>query len=382
MEKKNKKEVEIKDHQLSISYLKIWWRLLRDNKINNWSMVYRIWGFVLFTQIFQLLQSIFFSWRVKKTDIFSRQPLFILGHWRSGTTHLHYMFARDPQFAFLNNYQAFLINIVLLGRGWLKFILSPLMPKGRPQDNIKMSVDEPAEEEQPLTNMTACSGMHTFFFPKNISYYNKFNLFKGIRKGEKRRWRRNYIYLLKLIAYANGKRPLLLKNPHNTSRVKELLEIFPNAKFIYIHRHPYDVYHSTVHLYNKTISTQFLQDFSHEETIDRVLYCYETTMRKYYDERNLIPKGNLVEVSFDELEKDGMATAQRIYNTLNLPNFEEAQPHIQAYLNDVKDYKKNEFIALDSEIKARIDASWDFAFKIEGYSKTEATPDTTGDTQS
>lgn len=378
---KKKKEIEIKDHQLSISYLKIWWRLLRENKIDNWAMVYRIWGFVLITQIFQLIQSLFFSWRVKRTDIHTRQPLFILGHWRSGTTHLHYMMARDPQFAFLNNYQAFLINVVLLGRGWLKFILSPLMPDGRPQDNIKMSVNEPAEEEQPLTNMTACSGMHSFFFPRNISYYEKFNLFKGIRKGEKRRWRRNYTYLLKLISYVNGKRPLLLKNPHNTSRVKELLEIFPNAKFIYIHRNPYDVYHSTVHLYKKTISTQFLQDFSQEETVDRILYCYETTMRKYYDERSLIPKENLVEVSFEELEKNGMATAEKIYSHLRLPGFSEAQPHIQKYFEEVKNYEKNKFVQLSPEIKERIDASWDFAFEIEGYSKTIINEDTNGAAQ-
>ncbi len=382
MTKRKKKDVEIKDHQLSISYFKIWWRLLRENKIDNWSMVYRIWGFVMFTQIFQLVQNLLFSWRVKKTDIFTRQPLFIMGHWRSGTTHLHYMFARDPQFAFLNNYQAFLINVVLLGRGWLKFLLSPLMPDGRPQDNIKMTIDEPAEEEQPLTNMTACSGMQTFFFPRNISYYNKFNLFKGIRKGEKRRWRRNYIYLLKLISYANGKRPLLLKNPHNTSRVKELLEIFPNAKFIYIHRHPYDVYLSTIHLYKKTISTQFLQNFSQEETIDRVMYCYETTMRKYYEERSLIPEGNLVEVSFQELENDGMATAKKIYEQLQLPGFEVAQPRIKAYLDDVKDYEKNRFVTLDPHIKDRIDKAWDFAFQIEGYSKTQVNLDASDVAQS
>lgn len=367
--KKDKKEIIIQDHQLSISYFKIWWRLIRENKIDNWKMVFRIWGFVLITQLFQLAQSLFFSWRVKRVDISSVPPFFILGHWRSGTTHLHYIFARDKQFAFLNNYQAYLINIVLLGRSWLKFILSPLMPDGRPQDNIKMSVNEPAEEEQPLTNMTACSGMHSFFFPKNISYYDKFNLFKGITRGERRRWQKNYIYLLKLISYANDKKRLLLKNPHNTSRVKELLSIFPNAKFVFIHRNPYEVYHSTVHLYKKTISTQFLQNFSEEEILDRVFYCFETTMKKYLDERSLIPKEHLVEIGFEQLENAGIETTEMIYQKLDLGGFEQARPGIQSYFDEVKDYEKNKFPEIPKHIIKRINQNWDFAFEAWGYKK-------------
>src|SRR4051812_38965344 len=33
-------------------------------------------------------------------------PLFILGHYRSGTTHLHNLLAVDPRFAYLNAFQA------------------------------------------------------------------------------------------------------------------------------------------------------------------------------------------------------------------------------------------------------------------------------------
>src|SRR4029079_1152655 len=34
-------------------------------------------------------------------------PLFVLGHWRSGTTHLHNLLTVDERFAFPNNYQVF-----------------------------------------------------------------------------------------------------------------------------------------------------------------------------------------------------------------------------------------------------------------------------------
>ena len=70
--------------------------------------------------------------------------------------------------------------------------------------------------------------------------------------------------MLKNIAYYNGEqKQLLLKNPHNTGRLKILKEMqSSNAKFIFIHRNPYEVFNSTKHLYQTTIKSQFLQEFS------------------------------------------------------------------------------------------------------------------------
>lgn len=364
---KYKGNYEVTDHQLSITLPKIWYRLVRDNKITNRKMFWQITLFVAFTWPFQMLQKILFNRRIKKVDLEKQPPLFILGHWRSGTTHLHYLMAQDKRFGYLSNYQAFLLNVVLLGRTWLKVILSPLMPDKRPQDNVKMSVDAPAEEEQPFTNISNYSGMHSFFFPKNISYHDKFNLFKGMRPFEKRRWQRHYTYLLKLISYANGEKPLLLKNPHNTGRVLELLELFPNAKFVFIHRNPYEVFHSTCHLYHTMIKSQFLHEFSDGEIEERVLYNFETVMAKYLEERNLIPRGHLIEISFEELEKTPMACMERIYSHLSLPDFHVVKADVQAYIDSVNDYQKNRFPELEPEQIRAINQRWAFAFEAWGY---------------
>lgn len=44
---------------------------------------------------------------------------------------------------------------------------------------------------------------------------------------------------------------LLIKSPVHTARVKLLLELFPDAQFIYIHRHPFDVFKSAVNMAGK-----------------------------------------------------------------------------------------------------------------------------------
>ncbi|WP_427846519.1 sulfotransferase [Aromatoleum aromaticum] len=38
-------------------------------------------------------------------DVRIKPPIFVLGHWRSGTTHLHNLLSLDPQFAYPNFYQ-------------------------------------------------------------------------------------------------------------------------------------------------------------------------------------------------------------------------------------------------------------------------------------
>jgi hypothetical protein len=38
-----------------------------------------------------------------------------------------------------------------------------------------------------------------------------------------------------------GHKPLLIKSPVHTARVRRMLKLFPKAKFVFIHRHPLQV---------------------------------------------------------------------------------------------------------------------------------------------
>ena len=369
-EKANKnEEYDISDHQLSVSSIWLLIKLFRQNKVGSAyrKQVTKIWLWAILTTPFQWLQKLWMWPRLWRVNFFREPPTFVIGHWRSGTTHLHYILSRDPQFGYLTNYQAFFLRMSFVGKGFLDRILDHFMPETRPQDNITMNAYEPAEEEQPLTNLTECSGMQSWFFPHNLTYYNKFNLFQGITPREKKKWRRKYRYMLKLIALANKNKPLLLKNPHNTSRIRELLELFPKARFIFIHRHPFDVFLSTRHLFKKTVSTQFLQEFSAEQTDERIIYNYITTLKKYLAERDLIPEGQLIEISFNELEEDALGTVTRIYEDLNIPNFNKAKPYLEDYLRSVADYKKNKFNDPEPEVADRLFSEWGFAFEEWSY---------------
>src|SRR5690606_33838210 len=93
-----------------------------------------------------LLQHIWFGRYIERTRIES-PPVFIVGHWRSGTTLLHELLHLDHRFATPNTYQCMaphhtLVTEWLIGKrmGWL-------VPKQRPMDNMAAGFQRPQEDE-------------------------------------------------------------------------------------------------------------------------------------------------------------------------------------------------------------------------------------------
>ena len=146
-----------------------------------------------------------------------------------------------------------------------------------------------------------------------------------------------------------------------------LLEMFPNAKFIYIHRNPYEVYSSTRVLYTKAVSTQFLQEFSDDEIEERILFSYKKTLERYLEFRDLIPKDQLTEVAYADLDNQPLEEMKRMYEHLKLGDYNAVEPAFKEYLDSVKNFKKNKPIVIPEHILQRIHTDWKFAFDEWGY---------------
>ncbi len=367
--KNPKKRYVIAQHQLYLARPDVWRKLKRENSIDKKyrPMTRRIAFMTYFSRPLQLLQNNLNRGKLKRINFEDEPPLFILGHWRTGTTFLHNLLHLDKRYGYLSNYQTFVFTVALLSKRVVRFLSKPLFPSERLQDNIKVGPTYPAEEEQPFSMISSRTGMHTFFFPRNRMYFDKYNVFKGISVREKRLWQRDYIYLLRNISLYNHRKPLLLKNPHNTGRVKELLELFPHAKFVFLHRDPYTVFLSTLHMFDRVVRTQFFHDVSDKEIEDLVMYMSRETLQKYLDDRHLIPEGNLIEVPYQDLSDKPYETVKKIYEELSLPEFKQVEPAIKKHLEEVKGYKKNVFKELSPEQKQRVRKELDFYFKEFDY---------------
>ncbi|KAH3763321.1 hypothetical protein Pelo_4831 [Pelomyxa schiedti] len=75
-------------------------------------------------------------------------PVFIVGHWRSGTTLLHTLISQDPQFGFVPSYQVFATKFSDLCEFEVaKKIINGLIPVNRDFDKVELKFEGPQEEE-------------------------------------------------------------------------------------------------------------------------------------------------------------------------------------------------------------------------------------------
>ena len=294
-------------------------------------------------------------------------PVFILGHWRSGTTFVHNVFSCDKQFGYNTTYQTVFPNLMLFGQSFFKKQTSLLMPDKRPTDNMELKVDLPQEEEFALSNMIPYSFYNFWFFPKYWQEYSKkYLLFEDITPKELEAFKSVFERLIKVSLWNTKGSRFLSKNPPHTGRIPQLLEMFPNAKFIYLMRNPYTVFESTRSFFTNTIQPLKLEDFSNQEIQDNIVKTYRDLYFKYEKDKNLIPKGNLIEVNFEDFEKNALEMTKNIYESLSIPGFENARPAIEAYLDTKKGYKKNQY-KYEEETVRIVENNWDFALKDWGY---------------
>lgn len=217
------------------------------------------------------------------------------------------------------------------------------------------------------TSFLPISFYYFWMFPKNIiNYYNSFIRFENIEKKQLKKWKSDYKLLINKALKNTDREVFLSKNPPHTGRIKVLLDIFPQAKFIHIHRNPVEVFLSTQNFFKKMLPHLQLQNFSQEEIDVIVLKTYKNLMHDYFEQKNLIPPGNLIEVPFEKLEENPMNVLKNIQEELNLKGFENAQPKFQKYVESMKSYKKNKHVIKRKQLE-KITNDWDFSFKILNY---------------
>lgn len=245
--------------------------------------------------------------------------------------------------------------------------MSWLMPDKRPTDNMELAVDLPQEEEFALANMMPYTYYNFWFLPKHQQEYaDKYLLFDDISEAELRVFEETFTKLIKISLWNTHGTQFLSKNPPHTGRVKELVKMFPNAKFIYLMRNPYTVFESTRSFFTNTIQPLKLQDITPAELEQNILSVYAKLYHKYEADKASIPAGNLIEVKFEDFEADAMGMTEHIYDALSIPGFADARGAIEQYVGGKKGYKKNKYKYDDRTVRL-VQENWDFALKQWNY---------------
>lgn len=274
-----------------------------------------------------------------------QDPVFIIGHWRSGTTYFHQLMSQDAQFGTIKYFQAQFPHIaVLIAKpGSLLFKYFSRLSLKRPQDNVIMSNATSSEEEFAIVKIDPVSFIAAWAFTGHWKdQFRRFVLMEGLSENEYLRWQNAYRRVMKTISYLNPGKPLLLKSPYNTGRIRHILRLFPDAKFVYLHRNKAEVIRSTIHMH-RTFADFAIVGCEDEELVANVLGSYSDLEEAYLRDRSSIPKGRIVEIAYENFIADPVESLAAIYRDLSLPAFESARPALQSYVEAQRSYRVNEY---------------------------------------
>jgi len=342
-----------------------WMKVLRENRF---SIDFRYWPRAMLTTL-NSLQNSFWQWREKRfhpdiEEIHVPSPLFVLGVWRSGTTHLHNLLVQDDRFAAPNLFQVINPHTFLSTESRNARIQSMFLAKTRPMDNVKFSLTEDPQEDEFALSPDGHSHMNTCAFPRTGDIYRRLLTFDGASAEDVELWKSKLMWFYKKLAYKYGL-PLVLKSPGHTGRIKTLLEMFPNAKFVHIHRHPHRVVQSTMLMKKKAFAFWAFQ--KPKVTFEQVISDYAELFDAFFAQRHLIPAGNFCEMSYDELVADPVSTIQRVYEELSLPDFAHMRPSLEAYVASIADYKTNKLQPPPAEVQHELAERVPRVFEEWGY---------------
>ena len=101
---------------------------------------------------------------------------------------------------------------------------------------------------------------------------------------------------------------------------------------------------------------------------DRIVDVYREVYDAYFDELDLIPPGDFVDIAYEDLERSPIETMAEIYQRLSLPTFGEIEPTISSYVASLATYQKNQFKPLPEDLVSRLSREWHRSFSEWGYS--------------
>jgi hypothetical protein len=270
-----------------------------------------------------------------KTFRSEESPVFIVGFWRSGTTMLHSLMCKDDRAGYVTTFQAVFPNLVLTRNKWMKRFANWALPKKRPFDSYPMDMDFPQEEEFALMSLQPRSIYKIFYFPKDYNdIYETELYFERLSERHRKRWEKEYKSLINRAMINTGGERYVSKNPCNIFRIRTLINLFPEARFIFIYRNPYIVVESLCRFVNAILPGSELQHL--EGGIPREYFArlYKDSLNEYMDARQCINPDNLLEIRYEEFKERPIEFLSDIYKRFNIPGIENILPVMEAYVAD------------------------------------------------
>lgn len=300
-------------------------------------------------------------------------PVFVLGHWRSGTTLLHELLACDPAFRAPNTLQCAVPSHFVLSEQFARERLGFLLPAERPMDGMRLGFERPQEDELALCNLGLPSPWWSVAFPNEPPPDAAWEDLETLPPRDRDRWIAAWTGFLRAVQFEHPGR-LVLKNPLHTHRVPVIRRVFPAADFIHIVRDPATLVPSCLNFWRRMFESHGLQrprrgpreDAALE---DRVIDSVLRMDRRLTAAWETIPDRRRLRLRYEDLVADPPAALRAIYAHFDWPGVAAVEPAWRRRLAEQQDYRPNRHAA-DPRLADRIARELGALSARQGYGRT------------
>lgn len=244
-------------------------------------------------------------------------PVFIVGHWRTGSTLLHRLMALDPGLGATTVFHCSFPDSLLTSGAIARPVMRTFGMSVRPMDGVPVGPDEPMEDEWALLRLVG-SPLETLLFPDEASPF-----LGGAERGfgpsdaQADDWDSALQGFYRKVQRSTGRR-LLIKNPFHSTRVDRLKRLFPAAQFVRIDRAPRDVLRSTRRMWELVGAQNTLRSSWVAPGQDELQAIHDSMLDTLDGAYARLPAGDRVTVQFEDLVADQPGTLSAVYEALGM----------------------------------------------------------------
>jgi omega-hydroxy-beta-dihydromenaquinone-9 sulfotransferase len=298
-----------------------------------------------------------------------KNAVVILGYWRSGTTLLHELLCLDSRRCFptthacMNPHHFLLTEAAALARGdgGVK----------RPMDEMEVRPGSPQEDEFALLSLGARSPYEALIAPRCLAHALKLADPRDLTPNEEQAWRSVFLDFVRGVSARGAGRPMILKSPTHGFRVSTLRELLPDARFILISRDPATHFESVIRMWRRMFETYSLREIpSDDEVREAVLPDRARFEEKLADGVASLPENRYAKLTYEELIADPAGACERLYDRLDLGDFEPVRESIATEVSRRRDYRATGRQPA-GVWRERINAEWGAVFDRYGYRRLQ-----------
>lgn len=269
-----------------------------------------------------------------------RDPLFIVGHWRSGTTYLHQLAHQHPALAAPTFAQCCFPDSFLFSRAYIEPVMGPFVSGTRPMDAVRVGLDQPHEDEDALFRLVGSEPLERLVFPRGDRFFLCDLEDFGPVAAEREGWARALRRFVARVERLTGRR-VVLKNAFNSLRVPLLAEVFPEATFLHIHRHPERVVPSAIRMWTLFGRQNALRAGFRPPRVEDIIEIYDRIETRLEDDLGRLDRARWASVRFEELEAAPIETVARVTESLAIGFDLRARRALERYVEALGDFRKN-----------------------------------------